>query len=253
MATLSPEPRAEQLAREALEVALSYLEEVRADLTTLVTNPSSALDLLNTVSLAAKQLDEAQRHDPTATLTIEDTNGQSNTLDQTLLRSQALAFEGICHSVTDPKRAIPILERATELDPSNPIPYQALGMAHADLFNKQEAVAAYEQAVALRPDDIELRKELDRARNMPVTSVVVDRTARGVRAAWNVGSMIVSGIILLVFLILAWNVIVLFTASNDEARLNALATVVAILLLFAIVGFISSKVQAVRDYLRNLT
>jgi aspartate beta-hydroxylase len=51
-----------------------------------------------------------------------------------------------------PVRAVALLERATRIDPNNPVSFHHLGRAHETLGNLQAAVMALAEAVRLKPD-----------------------------------------------------------------------------------------------------
>ena len=167
-------------ARHALELAYSYILEVEPMIARVFDDPALKRSILNTVSLASKQLYLAQEHDPT--ISYLDPKGEAGEIRIDGVKSIALLYEGIARGAENPKHAIPIIEKAITLNPNNPGFYYWVGSFHSILRNKNAAVAAFEKAVALDPNNVDLRKELDRAVNMAWSEIAISKTFRAGRS-----------------------------------------------------------------------
>jgi tetratricopeptide (TPR) repeat protein len=219
-------------ARAALELAHAYLREVPLD--KIVGNPDAAAGHRSTLALAAKQLEIAQRADPGATLVIAGEGGRGETVTQQRLRAHVLLLEGLTWSHDNPRKEIRLLTQATEIDPAYAPAFHSLGLAHFYARNRGAAIAALERALALEPGNIEIIKQLDRARNMSdaeiatfkVTNAAARTAAAGVRT-WNILRLIWAiGLPLGIVLIVAQ-----FTDSMSKA-LGIIVGVVAISAIF---------------------
>jgi Flp pilus assembly protein TadD len=63
------------------------------------------------------------------------------------------------------KEAIPLLEKATELNTSNAAFYQNLGNAYAVDGNRERAVAAWNRSLAINPNQPKLRQMVRESSN----------------------------------------------------------------------------------------
>lgn len=180
----------------AMELALAYIQEVQDAATPNLEDKAERKQLLNTLALAAKQLDLAQRLDPDAILEGEN-DGVLLRFTINELKAEALLLEGTTHQFYDLRRAIPALVSATELNPNSARAFFVLGLTHAANRSKAKAIAAFEQAVALEPKNIVYRKELNRVQNLSGAEIaayhatrtaekVVDNTVM----AWNVFAVV---------------------------------------------------------------
>lgn len=174
---VADKPRDTPGAIAALELALAYIEEVRDADRPRLDDVAERKQQLNTIALAAKQLDLARRLDPDAILEADnDEGGVRFNINQ--LKAEALLLEGTTHQLYDIKRAIPALVAATQLDPNNPRAFYVLGLTHAANMNRAKAVAAFEQAVALDPKNIAYRKELNRVQSVSGAEIAAYRATR---------------------------------------------------------------------------
>jgi hypothetical protein len=143
------------------------MNEIPDELATAVlNNPESAGEYRKTLALAAKQLDIAQRADSTADLAIHDEDGMPLTLTQQRLRARLIQLEALTWGAEKPREEIRLLIQATEVDPTFAPAFHCLGLAHFLSRNRAAAIAALETGLALEPDNIDVVKLLDRARNM---------------------------------------------------------------------------------------
>lgn len=189
-------PRDTAGAIAALELAVAYIDEVRAATTPAPDDAEARRHQLNTLSLAAKQLDLAQQLDPDAVLEQpEGVDVVRLTLNE--IKAEALLLEGITHQSYDLRRAIPALVAATKLNPSGPRAFYVLGLVHAGNRNKKAAVAAFAQAVALDPKNLAYRKELNRVQNLSGAEIaaykatrVAERTVDATALAWNIFAVV---------------------------------------------------------------
>lgn len=176
-AIVTPASRDTAGAIAALELALAYIEEVRAAPRPAIDDTDTRKRQLNTLALAAKQLDLAQRLDPDAVLETE-LEGVPLGFTVNELKSSALVLEGITHQVYDVKRALPALIAATELNPHNAHAFYILGLMQAANRSKSKAVAAFASAAALEPKNIDYRKELNRTQNMSEAEILAYHATR---------------------------------------------------------------------------
>jgi tetratricopeptide (TPR) repeat protein len=204
-------PRDPETARAALQLVHSYLTEVPDDLASQVLDqPQMAGSYRSTLALAAKQLDIAERADPTAKLLIED-DGKPVSISQQRLRARMIALEALTWTVDKPRKEIRLLTQATQIDPSYAPAFHLLGTAHLMTRNRTQAIAALERACALDPGNIQMLKALDRARNMTDAEIATFRlsnaaaktTAAGIKT-WNILKLVwIFGLPLAIVLIVA--------------------------------------------------
>ena len=135
---------------------------------------------LNTLRLAAKQLDAVERLDSDTILDVGDGDetfhGRLNEL-----KLDSLRLEGSAHP--DRRKALSALRRATEVNPENAVAFYCLGMFYAGARNKCAAVAALKRAIEFYPKSIEFRMELDRVKNLSPSEIASFRVTRAVNLA----------------------------------------------------------------------
>ncbi len=171
----------------ALELAHAYMREFHDDHSDAITDPMTARAILETLALATKQITIAERNDRLATITVTNKDGSPLVIDLVFLKSHALFYESLCHWADHPRRAIRCLEQALALAPNSPNALFTLGLIHHSQLNKSAAIAAFQQAVALDPGNLDYRKALDRAQNISGASIVLDRTFAAGRSTANAG------------------------------------------------------------------
>jgi cytochrome c-type biogenesis protein CcmH/NrfG len=171
-------PRDTAAAVAALELAHAYIEEMREAEVPEREDAVMRRLHLNTLVLASKQLDVAQRLDSEAVLEVVNGQGVSRRLSINELRAEGLLLEGLTHQARDIKRAIQALAAAIQADPNNPHAFFALGLSQAANKNKAAAVAALHRAVALKPRNMLYRKELNRAENLTGAEVAGYKATR---------------------------------------------------------------------------
>ena len=203
----APEIRDTPAAMAALELAQSYIEEVREADTPGFEDEDVRKAHLNTLSLAAKQLDAASRLDPDAVLEGENQEGVPYRFTINELKAQALFIEGVTHHAYDTRRAVPALQMAIALDPRHAPALYALGLTQAANMNKAEAVMAFERAVALDPQNLTYRKELDRAQNMTGGQILSYKATRAGERIYDAGLATANaGIRIYNVLVVCWNI-----------------------------------------------
>ena len=191
----------------ALELAHAYIEEMRQADTPSLDDTDTRREHLNTLALAAKQLDKAQALDPDAVLEGQDEKDIPYRYCINELKAEALLLEGLTHQTYDLKRALPALRQATTLNPNNPAAFFALGLTQAANMNKGEAVAAFELAVALDPKNISYRKQLDRAQNLTGAEIAGYKVTRAGEKIFDAGIKTANaGIFIYNVGAVAWNV-----------------------------------------------
>ncbi len=174
-------------ALAAMELANAYIDEVREAGLPDLDDEATRKQHLNTLSLASKQLDAAQRVDPDAILEGQDDKDCFYRLSISELKAQALLIEGLTHQVYDTRRAIPALVAATRADPSCANAFFALGLTHAANMNKAPAIEAFQRAVALDPKNLSYRKELNRVENVSEFEIVGYRATRAGEKMFDAG------------------------------------------------------------------
>jgi hypothetical protein len=180
-------PRDTVGAIAAMELAHAYIEEVRdADMPGLEDTDARRHNL-NTLSLASRQLDAAERLDPDGILEGRDAKENSYRFTINELKAEALLLEGLTHQVYDTKRAIPALIAATTANPNNPNAFYVLGLTHAANRNRSDAVAALQRAVALEPRNLAYRKELNRAESLTTAEIAGYKATRAGEKIFDAG------------------------------------------------------------------
>jgi tetratricopeptide (TPR) repeat protein len=165
-------------AIEALQLAYAYVEEVREADTPTLEEPEVRKHHLNRLALASTQLDAARRLDLDAILEGQDEKGIVYRLSINELEAEALLIEGITLHTYDNKRAVRALHKATALNTNSSYTFYVLGAMHAANMNKGQAVAALQRAVALKPQDLSYRKELDRVQGLSVGEIAAYKATR---------------------------------------------------------------------------
>ncbi len=212
----APPPRDAVSAVAALQLAHAYLREVQDNLKALDGNAAMAAHLLNDLSLASKQLAVAEGADATAILT-DDEHGTFGLAD---LKARALFCEAVCRSGTDPKRAIRILHQSVALEPMLAPAHYWIGSLEADLFHKAQAIAAFERAIAIDPDNLDYKMELGRAHNISMSQVAFERAASGTRFGVRVAKLTGAGFALLLV------ITIIMHLANPATRLATIFALV---------------------------
>ncbi|MEZ5844822.1 MAG: type IV secretion system DNA-binding domain-containing protein [Hyphomicrobiaceae bacterium] len=163
----------------SLELAHAYLDEVHGSDVPDAEDEIGRRQRLNTLALAVRKLEAAERADPDAVLEGADADGTPYRLTMAELKAEALLLEGLTHQAYDTRRAVPPLTRAAALNPSDPRAFFALGLIQAANKNRAAAVEALKAAVALEPGNITYRVELDRAENMSDAEILGYKATRG--------------------------------------------------------------------------
>jgi tetratricopeptide (TPR) repeat protein len=165
-------------AIEALELAHAYVDEVREADTPALEDHELRNHHLDLLALASKQFDAAQKRDPNAVLEGQDKSGIAYRFSIDELRADALLLEGITHHTYDLKRTIPALREATTLNPNRAYAFYVLGLTYAANMDKSGAVAALRRAVALNPQNLSYRKELNRAQSLSAREIATHKATR---------------------------------------------------------------------------
>lgn len=197
-------------ALAAMKLAQAYIEEVREAGVPDAEDIETRKEHLNSLSLAAKQLQLAQQADPDAAIEEPlETGGTARTTIKQI-QSEALLREGLTHQVYDTKRAIPALEKATQADPLNAHAFYVLGLVHATNMYKTAAINAFAKALALDPDNIKYRKELNRAQNISASEAIAYKATRAGESLFVAGIKTYNvGIIFYNIGVYAWNTFVI--------------------------------------------
>jgi hypothetical protein len=200
-------------ALQAMRLAFAYLDELRAAGPPDPENASDRKSRLNTLSLATKQLDYAERLDPDAVLEGDGERGARYRLSLNQLKVLALTAEAITQRHYDIRRALPPLITATRLDPHDDMAFYLLGSIHLSNKNRAAAITALTRAVELNPNEIDYRKELDRAQNMSAIEVAGYKASRAGEHALTGGY-----IIWIILKILFFPVVICIEAFRFAAR-----------------------------------
>lgn len=203
----TPAVRDTPSAIAALELAHAYIEEVREADAPDLEDQDMRKHHLNTLALAAKQLDAAQTLDPDASLEGQNEKEIPYRFSINELKAEALLCEGLTHQTYDTKRAIPALRKATTLNPNSARAFYVLGLTHAANMNKAEAVAAFERAVALDPKNLAYRKELNRAGSLSPGEIAAYKATRAGEKIFDAGVKTANaGIFVYNIGVYAWNI-----------------------------------------------
>jgi hypothetical protein len=177
-----------ETAQKALALAYSFLSEIPDTIASdVMQNPDIARECRNTLALAARQLDIAQRADPSQKLSVEDEDGLPRTILQERLRARTIQLEALTWGGENPRREIELLAQATEVDPTMVAAFQCLGAAHLQSRNRAAAIAALETAITLEPDNIDVMKLLERARNMSDAEIATYKFSNAAAKTASVG------------------------------------------------------------------
>lgn len=231
----SSSPRDSVTARAALELAYSYLMEIPSE--TIIKDTDDSARHRSTLALAAKQLDIAQRADPSVTHSLEVPGAPPEVITQQRLRARLLQLEALTWANDNPRREIRLLTQATEIDPTYSSPFYSLGVAHFLARNRAPAIAALERALILEPGNLEIIKQLDRARHMTdaeiaaykFTNAATGTASAGIKA-WNV--------LRITFLVGTPLVVLLVIASFTGSVGGALSLLVALAVCAPIVRWL---------------
>ena len=189
-------------AQRAMKIAKSYIDEtVNID----TTDRSVVRNARSTLALAAKQLAIAYKADPNATIDMDE--GKAGI---PYLRSSLLTREGISWEHFSPKKAVDFVRQATYADPSNPFAFHLLGVYLMALRKTAQAKKALTRAAELDPENPEVLKDLDRAKNTSMFSLAGFHAAgAGISVAniliffWNIFATILY-VCLFPFRIVGW-------------------------------------------------
>ncbi|KAB2943072.1 MAG: DUF4189 domain-containing protein [Hyphomicrobium sp.] len=155
-----PTPEQGRAAQSALKLAHSLIFDHDQPYRALE-DTSYAIDLLESSTLAAKQIAIAQSNDPTATFTDEE----GKLFEPGALKAATLHMEAIARFNHNPKKSLKILKQAIAIAPHAAPFHYAYGNLALDSDYKG-AIRALQQAVALEPENIDYEKTLLRAKNI---------------------------------------------------------------------------------------
>ena len=174
-----------QTAPQAINLAWSYISDTDRALTEAQSDdiPVVTRQALETLSLAARQLDNAAQMDPTATVEVPDSDGEMFAPTQNDMRAAALSLEGrALHMRGSNKDAVKVLKQAVQYNPSLSAAYAELAQSYIALGHRDLALKNAQQALALQPDDIEYMKLVDRLSAASPLAVNVS----GFKGSWKV-------------------------------------------------------------------
>jgi len=233
-------------AAQALRLAHAYLDEVRQSIARDLDNPARLADHRTTLGLAVRQLDIAARADGSAKLELSD-DDDTFVLSQAYLRASALTQEARTFLIEKPSKATHLLEQATTLDPEHLTALTLLGQLYFDRRDKLRAIAALERALTLAPDDLDIIKTLDRARNMTGSERAAHAATRAVTG--TIDAAVATGraiqmFALLVLVGLAIGFVVCLISGNY-------AGAVAIWIVLSILGLCRKGLDAARTRERS--
>jgi tetratricopeptide (TPR) repeat protein len=174
-----------QDALKSLTLANSYIDDVQGKINDGLDslNAEIAPSLLKTLELAEKQLEKAEKLDPTATL------GENGNL--ATLKAQVFLDRGLVESygLGKDSSAIKNIEKSISLLENFPNSHYVLGLLYADAGRKADALTQLRLAAEFSPDNIEYQKAIDRLENTSGASLktsVVARQALTFRGSWKV-------------------------------------------------------------------
>jgi cytochrome c-type biogenesis protein CcmH/NrfG len=176
-------------AQRAMRVAKSYIDETD-DIN--LTDKVVVRNARTTLSLASKQLTQAYAADPQATVDIDGVPA-----DIPYLKARTLLREARTWEAFNLTRAIELAVQATQADPTNAYAFHVVGIYQLNAHNPKQAIYALEQAAQLEPENPEILKDLDRAKNMSGLSVAAYKAADAGALTYNI-------------LITMWNIFAVF-------------------------------------------
>ncbi|GBD96711.1 MAG TPA: tetratricopeptide repeat protein [Nitrospirae bacterium] len=158
-------------AVQSLKLAKSYLKDVdyelmedardsinaQLDSTTTNRRKSTFHEALNNVNLAIKQINNAEQIDSTAHL-----NGNGISYFRSLSLGYRALIEG---SLGNRSVSLKYLKKSIELSDNIFITQFAIGCDYQRKGKKEDALRHFKRAIELKPDDMELRKMVDRYEN----------------------------------------------------------------------------------------
>jgi cytochrome c-type biogenesis protein CcmH/NrfG len=165
-------------AQRAMKIAKSYIDETD-DIN--LTDKVVVRNARTTLSLASKQLTQAHKADPQADVLIEGAVWSIPSLRSRMLIREARTWEAFNLS-----RAIDFATQATQADPTDAFAFHVLGIYELDAHNPKQAIYALEQAAQLEPENPEILKDLDRAKNMSGFAVAAYKAADAGALIWNI-------------------------------------------------------------------
>ena len=153
-----------QTAPQALNLAWSYVLETDRALSDVEPPDIPAIShrALETLSLAARQLDNAAQLDPTATVEVPDSDGVVMTPTQHEVRAQISVSSRALQMQGNNKKAIKVLEQAIKHNPNLSAAYSESASAYIEVGHKDLALQNAKKALELQPDDLDYLKLVDR-------------------------------------------------------------------------------------------
>jgi tetratricopeptide (TPR) repeat protein len=201
-------------AQAALATAVSFLDEIDSAIRSIGENAQKAKqersEILNTISLATGKIQEAESLD--ADVTVEY-DGIAFTIAGA--KAFALDMEGLIHYIADePKKALPIIEKATEIQPNAAQAWFHKGMIHASLMQKPQAIEALSKAIELSPDDIQYHRSLALVKSLSNSEISAAKLMSAGRKTFGVMKFI-----FLLFMILPFFMIIVGIVNKDSGSL----------------------------------
>lgn len=201
-------------AQTALATAVSFLDEIDSTIRSIGENAQKAKqersEILNTISLATTKIQEAESLD--ADVTVEY-DGIAFTIAGA--KAFALDMEGFIHFIADePKRALPIITKATEIQPNAAQAWFHKGMILASLMQKPQAIEALSKAIELSPDNIEYHKSLSLVKSLSNSEISAAKLMSAGRKTFSVMKFI-----FWLFMLLPFFMIIVAIVNKDGGSL----------------------------------
>lgn len=165
-------------AQRAMKIAKSYLDETDG---INLNDERSIGHARYTLSLAAKQLAQANKADPNATIDIDEVKVGIPFLRASVLLREARTWENFKLS-----KAIDLATQAALADKYNPYAFHVLGIYYMDARNTAQAKKVLTIAAELDPENTEILKDLDRVNNMSGLSVAGFKAADAGIKSFNI-------------------------------------------------------------------
>ncbi len=170
---------------ESLKIAFSYLRDI-IDSAGIISeiSPNQAKDILKTIKLANKKLNNAEKENPNATAVIKDDENNQFELEIPKLRAGLLFYEGVVRGYGLGERSVAVekIKQSIALKEDDSNSHANLGMFYADLGQKTKAIASIKRAIELDPNNMDLKKILDELEN---TSTFIFKT-KAFSGSWKV-------------------------------------------------------------------
>jgi tetratricopeptide (TPR) repeat protein len=219
-------------AEIALTTAHAFFKDVDE---ALQRDDSPSPDLINTLSLGSRKLMEAEKLDPDAKLPNYDNTGTVSIRD---IKAMGVGLEGKFQLFSGEfKKAIALFDQSIALNPDIPISWASKGIAHGQLMQKQEAIAAFQKAIELDPENIDYHKALTEVQSISGSEIAAAKVISAGQKTFSVMRIIYIFFLLLPFILIIGG----FAAGNTDSVISGF-------LFLVIFGFFAMAYDKVKSF-----